>query len=436
MYMKRETLERVGRISVRFFRSLLTVLAAIFFFYRCRLPIDELDIEFVHISISVANAVVSFFALQTLVRALHVYDRRTRTQALTDGKVSESFFTNIGYAVKDFSFWLDAALIALITLPIADLPPYFHFQKTFFYSAPQTDPTARLWSTVITQAFFFLAVLVGHDSIRRTWAHHEEQQRRKAAARGGEIGWRKAAHKKKRTERREIDSIAIDLLVAYLIYAVAPYAIFAPILLAMPLVAIFWYFSGILILFLVGVAAFFALRYLRAIRKRRAFFRELSRVCEEKGIPLSSIKHPYRSLFRDEPGENFSVVYKGQRYDCKLLSSLSRATPFIFSPEGYAIRRRTISVGIRNLPIRYFGGGAKLHSDMEPLFFIDKRIDFDFSEEAKKVVILLPIPHSIFALGPMGNLYLLDTGDCVGDYRVYNASGFLGALKRDFLDRR
>lgn len=202
----------------------------------------------------------------------------------------------------------------------------------------------------------------------------------------------------------------------------------------MPIIAIFWYYTGLLVFALVFVVTFFAVRYLRAIRKRRIFVRDLTRICKEKNIPLSPIVAPCKSLFTDHVGENFSLEYKGQRYDCKLLGAFSRFTPFIFSPDGYAICRRNISFGRRNIPLMT-SAGRQMYSATVDLFHIDTQIDLAFSGKGKKIVILLPIPHSIFLINAVGGLYPLDTGDRVGDFQVYNASGFLGALERDFLGR-
>lgn len=438
--MKRETLERVGKISLLVFRALLITFVGIFFFYRCRLPITELDAEIERTGLSAANAIVSFLLFQTVVRTMHVHDARARSRALSEGKASGSFFGNFRYIFTDLSFWLDYAVFFLITLPFVDLPPYFHFRRTLLYALPESTPALAFLTVLITQLLFFLATLIGHNSARRAWVRYEEQKmlQKAAKAKGGEIGWRKAARQKKREERREIASIAIDLIIAFAVYSIAPAGIFAPVLLAAPIIIFFWYFSGLFTFFLLYLALFFGGRYLRGIKKRRDFVRKLMRICKEKEIPLSPIKHPYLSLFRAEPGENFSVVYKGQRYDCKLLGSFSRTTPILLSPDGYAIRRRTFHIGLRNIPVRYMGtegAEASIQSISEPLFSIDRETNLDFSREGKKVVILLPIPHAIFVINEVGGIYPLDTGDRVGDYRVYNASGFLGAIERDFLGR-
>lgn len=423
MNMPKETLIRIGRVAAVFLRALAIAIVSTIFFLCCRLPMRELDIQTAHRIVSVFNALINFFCFQSVIRAFYVHDRHARRRALSTGRASTNFFHNIGFALKEPSFWVDTVFFLWFMLPFSDiLPPYFSFRKAFFYTMPETDPVVVILVPIITHVFFFIASLIAHDSVRRAWAHQAKHEQYMQGVGSGEVGWRREAQKNSLFTKFPVINVIVDLLISAVVYTLAPAGVWMIALVAIPFIAFFGAYSWMLGFIIAAIVLFFAIRYLRAIRKRRAFVRNLTRVCSEKGIPLSPIKAPYRSLFTDHVGENFSVEYKGQRYDCKLLGTFSRATPFLFSPKGYAIRRRNVSIGPRR---------SKL-----TLFHIDTEINLAFSGEGKKAVILLPIPNQIFLINDIGSLYPIDTGDRIGDYCVYNASGFLGALERDFLDRR
>ena len=184
---------------------------------------------------------------------------------------------------------------------------------------------------------------------------------------------------------------------------------------------IIYLFLSVFVTFLVILGGILAIRYARAIKKRRSFVRDLTRICAEKGISFTPVKHPYLSLFRETAGESFSLAYKGECYHCKLLGSPSRAIQLLISGEGYAIRRRKIGIG-RRMRVT--------------LFNIDRQVDFTIEGEGRRALIILPVPHDVLSINEVGVTHPLDTGDNVGEWRVYSASGFLGALERDFLDRR
>lgn len=424
--MKKETIARISRVGFSLFRSLLIAEIAILFFFCCRIPMRELDAQAAHRIVSVFNAILAFFCFQTIVRTIRVHDMSAYRRAYEAGKISSNFFRNIGYALTELDFWMDALVFIPIALPIRELPTYFHFHRAFFYGLPQDEGISLVLTSIITHAFLFLSALVAYDSVKRAWAHRAklEQYYRETNTKpwSGEKTWRREIYKKRATRKTQIIPTLTDLGIAAVVYTLAPAGIWMIVIVAVPFIALFGYYTWLLGLILIAIAFLIAYRYLRAIWKRRKFVRDLTHICREKGIPLSPIKAPYRSLFTDHIGENFSIEYKGEWYDCKLLGSFSRMTPYLFSPKGYAICRRNITVGTRR---------AKT-----VLFHIDTETVFAFSGEGKKVIVLLPIPSEIYSIiNDVGGIRPLDTGDRVGDYRVYNASAFLGALERDFLDR-
>lgn len=176
------------------------------------------------------------------------------------------------------------------------------------------------------------------------------------------------------------------------------------------------YFWPTLILVLCALGFFLSFRFLRACRIRRKFFKGLKHLCAELGATLSPIKRPYRSLLflRDEV--NFTVQYGEKTYHCKLFCALKRHTPLFFSQHG--IVQCLHSFRFRR--VEYFR--------------YTTQFDFSFEAEGSKMLIVNPVPKEIYA-GSTAFYREIDTGESIGAYKVFTATGFLGALSRNVLDR-
>ena len=160
----------------------------------------------------------------------------------------------------------------------------------------------------------------------------------------------------------------------------------------------------------------FLTRFLRALRIRRNFFKRLKRLCRELGIALSPIKRPYRSLLRLGDEVNFTLRHGEKTYSCKLFGTLNRRNPLYFSERG--IVQCLHSFRFRR--IEYFR--------------YTTQFDFSFDAEGTRVLIVNPVSKEIFA-GHTAYFRPIDTGEAVGAYKIFTATGFLGALSRDVVDR-
>jgi hypothetical protein len=60
-------------------------------------------------------------------------------------------------------------------------------------------------------------------------------------------------------------------------------------------------------------------------------------------------------------------------------------------------------------------------------------IDFRMEGQGKKIVIVLPVPERIYVSVDGSTPGPADTGEVFGEYTLYTATGFLGALERDIL---
>ncbi|MBQ4120861.1 MAG: hypothetical protein IJD35_02480 [Clostridia bacterium] len=203
-----------------------------------------------------------------------------------------------------------------------------------------------------------------------------------------------------------------------------------------------------------AVLAFIILRYIRAIRIRSKFLRQLKETCRKNRYYLSKIRKPYRSLFFITDGISFSIKDKnGKQYDCKLLHSIKRTAPMFFHSDGFAT---LVS------PVNFFKA---------ELGYRVKTMPYSFESDNPKCVIVCPIPRAFYARnessesdvdssvteskmifagigGGMksGGLYEaglpknsrsreMDIGDSFNGYKFYNATGFLNAIEFNVFDR-
>lgn len=160
----------------------------------------------------------------------------------------------------------------------------------------------------------------------------------------------------------------------------------------------------------------FAYRFLRALRIRHAFIRRLRRLCRKIGATLSPIKRPYRSLFKKSAVPNFTVTHLGKTYHCLMIGVWARKNALYFSELGFM--QCVHSINFRNTEYLSF----------------TTQFDFSFDAPAPKILIVNPVSHEIHA----GHTFFsreIDTGEKIGDYKVCTATGFLGALERNVLDR-
>ena len=166
----------------------------------------------------------------------------------------------------------------------------------------------------------------------------------------------------------------------------------------------------------IPLLSLFTLRFLRACRIRRKFLRELRVVCHRAGAVLSDIKRPYRSLLRLGDEVSFTVFHGEKTYTCKLLGALKRTTPLYFSEHG--IVQCLHSFRFRR--VEYFRYTTQFQLSLEG--------------EGQKLLIVNPVPKEIFA-GSTEYFRPIDTGEHVGEYTIFTASGLLGAISRDVVGR-
>ena len=172
----------------------------------------------------------------------------------------------------------------------------------------------------------------------------------------------------------------------------------------------------------IAILAVVGAYFIRALKKRKDFIVRLQKYCKAQGMTLSDIRKPYRSVFKQQKGTDFTLRIggqtNGQTFACKFVSGVFPASPIIFADTGEGIRQDTL---------RLF---------RVDLLHFNTRLDFrmeDSRPDDRKIIIVLPVPQRIYASVNAAPPRPADTGEVIGEYTLYTASGFLGALERGHL---
>lgn len=179
-----------------------------------------------------------------------------------------------------------------------------------------------------------------------------------------------------------------------------------------------WIYLYIFIAFLIAVLLFIAVFYIRAIKKRKDFIQKLKKYCSKHSITLSNIQKPYLSVFFQQKGIDFILESDHMSFDCKFVAGVFPNSPIIFSDKGEGLRQSTLKLFKVDV----------LH--------LNTRIDYRFensSENSKKIIIAIPVPKKIYVSVKGGAPRPADTGENMGEYTLYTATGFLNSLERGHL---
>ncbi len=158
---------------------------------------------------------------------------------------------------------------------------------------------------------------------------------------------------------------------------------------------------------------FYSARYARAVGKRKAFVTKLSALCDSKKEILEQIGGVFPLENRCKNEADFSIIHRGERFDCKFVYSLRKYDTMILT-----------NIGEGSIIYDYRLGQVHLFRRMT-IF------RYDFESNSSKILIILPTSKRVIHSESGRDL---DVGDRVGEYTVYTATAFLNALERDCLN--
>lgn len=338
----------------------------------------------------IVHILIFWMTFFTSARAFAVHDPLMKEKRPADA--SPYWFLHTG----EFHTETAVILILLLILPIK-----------YGCSILSLFPINFLWKKLCQLLLFFPAMTVINISAHRT----------------AEAAWNAPTklRKQKRLWQKEnnFTSLLLTLLGSAFVYTlgflVIPVFLPAVYTLLVMFIRILWMLRTPI---LVSLAAFLLLMYGRAWRIRHKFLSKLLKMAQDRksNFHLSSIRGARLSLFFPWRKANFIVRVRDKTYSVRLMCDPFRFLTMYFGPDG---------TGLRHIYLRFRG---------IELFSLEIPFTYDFEGEGEKLIVLTPIPSIIRSID-RNHTADLDVGDRVGDYRLFNGTGFLGMLERDCLER-
>ena len=347
-------------------------------------------------------AISAYLIYNSVVTAFSYYSPSAREifiAELSEKDVHEIFFTEqMSLILRDKESHIEAASSILPILLIAALGGFSEIPRIFFpageYDAGFIAPLALL---PVCAAAFYLSKY----EARRFWLKL----------------WREKNTKKLSSLWGLALRFAILLVLYPTVYPWAPLLAFVFITLGAViaeltnLLTVIGLIAAVVLLFLASLG----IKLLCAMRKRKKFLDSLKRISAEKGVTLSRIKYPYKSFIDETSDCSFTVEYGSEKFDCVLISTTSKNTPFIFnSATGGYFRHR---LGTKNHHIGF-----------------SRFVSFFHSGDGKRIVILSPSPKYVF-IEDMGMSKQIIGWEHIFGFTVHDETSFLGGLDRLCLEK-
>lgn len=342
-------------------------------------------------------AIGDLFILNSLVTALSAYDRDTRKLFLSSSPKEVYFGETVHDIIRSRIFIVETAItVGLISL-LAVLGAFSCFGRIFFEDGRWDGGWFPL---VILAPLTFILLLLSKYEARRYWTHL----------------FRTGEEKRLDSPWRLFARMATIFILYPLVFPLAPLLAF-----------IAWNFIAVLIQLtnafsvigtIVGIIVLSTLVYIvsfaRACAKRKKFLRRIGEICSENAYDVELPRHPYLAILRTK-ALYFKLTAEGKLYDCILLPTLHKRTPFVInSATGGYFRHRI---------------GTKNHH-----YSINHGIDFFPESEGEHVVILSPTPkYILISEGKYENR--LTSGDRLWNFVLYSDESFASALDRKCLGR-
>lgn len=426
-------------IAKRFLEKFLifTIFNQFVFFVPIIITKDPFEGFYVTKGIVIVGVIVSFLLFYSVTRMTTVYYEDMANRFLDLSPAPEGFGRKLSFMFAQKEVKIELILFGAVYLILP--PKILHSGYVWLFAGFESGFIAKIKVLAITLPILFMLYILANLSAMNYWNKEGRESREK-------YKWlsEKELSERKKTEKSEMIRFKITLIFSYFASSMA--LIFLIPALIMTLSPILTLFLDLKILIFALLLIFFPWIYrnARAIIKRYKFLRQLKKLCRERKYRLSKIKSPYKSLFKPQEGENFSVYIQKKRYSCKLITSKKRSQPIYIMPNGTA----AFLVKIRFLRL--------------VLFSYTKSFDFSYEADCKKVLIINPIPQKVLLPraefsdlmdeAPMltgrsnrriftakvsngsSDSHELDNGDIVGGYEIYSARAFLNALERDCID--
>lgn len=365
-----------------------------------------------------ARVLYSGFAFFSLTEIMVLRHAEYRDLLEKDGTRPDSLRGLLLAVLKMPVFWLEFTLICpVLLLPL--LPLQNDLLTGFF--TPKAMPLAlrRLLAALATVLFFGVIRLLGFLSIlsqRKRGTEAPDTKRRFTY-------WEKLSYKE--TEKRPQTGLETVLflfrLVGKLLFVSALWCLGAVALSTMlpvfitvhTLLSDFPFFWLTVLGVLVGIWLFFRLfQILRVVFARRKFLRSLQTVCKTQGFSIQVQGSPLLAPFLPSADVTLLLSSAERTFSCRMLCFFNKSrTPLYLDQNGI---------------VSFTRQWILFQTVSERTYF------FDAPQGAEKILLFSPCRGNIFSKDGITD-HLLDQGEQVYGYRVFNLTGFLNALKRGTL---
>ena len=383
----RKHLSKIAKIAAR--TSVLVLLTAgIGFLSRCfflfnynMLEDDLLSPRALHIFF------LAFFVLiiNSLMLATYRKNKSVQEEFFARG-VKKDFLSRAKFTVCTWDFCVEIICVTVLSVLLP---------SSFLFGFEAISPGSRSLTLLIILPIIYVLNFVGRMDYQKYW---------------------RAGSKENTTEQKR-NTVIKDIALVALIYVGGGMCL--PWL--FPILMMLWQLGGgmlfvWIVLALIGIVLLTLLFFvIRGISKRKAFLKKLKSYCKDNALTISEIKKPYLSMFLAQNGSDFTVEKNGRKYECKLIANFFPMSLIIFYGNGNGIHQHTVRLFRTDL--FHFMSGFK----------------FGFDSDNKKILIIVPIPRRFYVSANNTSPRQADTGEKLGEYTIYNATGFLGALDRDCL---
>ena len=332
--------------------------------------------------------IYSLFIFFSIASVLCLYNTSLKSAFVNRDKQSVKFF----FIVKNPLFWIEFAVISAFSIVFSALTPIIFLTNGFFNNFSNFALKTFL-SILITLPSFLILYYLAYHSTLSWW---ESQTKEKDA----------------QSTLKTVILFVLQYVVTATLWVIGGMAvsIVTPMLFTTYKVIGAFKIPLLIIIFILAIT-FATYRYAIIIYSRRKFIKKLRRVCKENGFTLSLYGHPYRSTFYPDDGYHLILKNEEKVISCRFVSAPNKTTPLYLFENGYTTYEKNRILFKHYISEKYF---------------------FDADSDTKKVVIVCPCRGKIFIKNETEE-HLVDVGDRVMEYRLYNASSFINAIERDCL---
>ena len=383
----RKHLSKIAKIAARTF-VLVLLTAGIGFLSRCFFLFNYNMLEDDILSPRALRIIfLAFFVLIINSLAIAIYRKsKTVQKDFFERCVKRDFLSRAKYTVCSPDFCVETICITVLSVLLP---------SSFLFGFEATNWNDRLLILLMIVPVFVILNFIGRMDCQKYWRKGSQDS----------------------TDKHKAKKIIKDIVLVCLIYSACAMCLSW----IFPILYMLWYLgSGRLLIWivlaLIGIVLLTLLFFvIRGISKRKAFLKKLKSYCKDNALKISEIKKPYLSMFLAQNGSDFTVEKNGQKFECKLIAG--------FFPNSLII---------------FYGDGRGMHQNTVRLFRIElfhfmTGFTFGFKSDGKKILIIVPIPRRFYVSANNTSPRQADTGEKLGEYTIYNATGFLRALERDCL---